>query len=326
MRTIIVRLFLFLLLAFSSNYCNKAEALELDASKSPLGFALDISFAQAGLDFRSIQYDSSSIAENQSLSVLLHLNFTPPSPVTVTYTLDSASSGISVGINPNSGGVSTITGSGSDYLYLNVPADSNCVGGSFVLKAVRSDTDIPEYVTFTVSDPDLCLFVLNNGGSHYQAVNFNGILGADQICAQNVPSATNYPGDPTEYKAMLAGNLVGGGIRRMDDFSFFRANTKYVKFDGATWVDVMSSGTAAPIVNFGGGGSLTNAISTFDIWTGITGGWATSPNNCQDASGSWRNNSSYGNYGQASLLTINAVGYGAYPCSTGKDLVCVRVP
>ncbi|MBK9502502.1 MAG: DUF1554 domain-containing protein [Leptospiraceae bacterium] len=136
-----------------------------------------------------------------------------------------------------------------------------------------------------------------------------GIAGADAIC--NADPAK--PGiTPNVYKALIAVN----GTRSGSPLTgwVLAATTKYFRADGTTLI-FTSSGTS--VFAFG---TLTNAFSGTNYWTGMTNTWAASGNTCSN----WTSSAGTGADGDGTLTSFSSIAQSVPLCSLTRYLVCVQ--
>jgi hypothetical protein len=136
-----------------------------------------------------------------------------------------------------------------------------------------------------------------------------GIVGADAIC--NADPAK--PGiTPNVYKALIAVSGTRSGAPLVS--WVLAATTKYFRADGTTLI-FTSSGTS--VFAFG---TLTNAFSGTNYWTGMTNTWAASGNTCSN----WTSSAGTGADGDGTLTSFSSIAQSVPLCSLTRYLVCVQ--
>lgn len=149
-----------------------------------------------------------------------------------------------------------------------------------------------------------CIYMVSLDSCGYGG-NLGGVSGADNICANLLPSGVS------SAKALL---LTSGRVPPSTDW-VFAASTTYFKPDGTT----IGSTDADAELQF----PLTTAFENGgQVWTGATSSWTVSANNCSDWSSSSSGTS--GQVGSTSATSSDAISITTQTCdSSTVDLACV---
>ncbi|EMJ99882.1 DUF1554 domain-containing protein [Leptospira sp. WS58.C1] len=288
--------FLFLILSFTSTYCNKADSIDLDSSKSPITGAIMIDptlLVGIGATPIPLQLVNSpgtaapnTVTERSTSSntVILELvnPLSPDTGETITFSFNTN--------DPSSIEISSIAGS-NDNSYTFNPSlqayqavislyldDADCVEQKYSIIAVDSITNVPQTISFDTKDLDKCAFVATNDGKGWQG-NFaldskldDDARGfADAACNSSSNKPGNFPSTMI-YKALLSVTGPSNGSKtrgiQYNDWPF-AANTSYYFGSQNKKMFTTDSGRT---YNFNP--ELSQALGSGLLWTGLLNTWS----------------------------------------------------